>query len=392
MSRATLQTRWIFVDLLRFSAVLLMIQGHTFNAVLNTAYRDADWFPVHSFWHGFTAPMFLFASGLAFGIATFRKWHRHVAYGDAVQRRLRRYGLLLVLGYGLHLPFFSLSKILTTYETSIISITKVDALHVIGVSLLVCQGLVYVFKDRKSVATTLGLLGLGLVLTAPLVWHIPFAEYMPYVFAAYLNSQTGSLFPFIAWSAYLFGGLVTAYLLKPWEADMPKQRDLFRVGLISIGLVVAARAFSVMDGSVYPTITWNSNPAVFMMRLGTIMAFLMVLYQFEQFIRYRAQQQNRPVQGGGLQAISLMATETLSIYVVHLLILYGSILNQGFIKIIGRTLSVTQAIIVFSLLTLLMYGFARGWHYLKKQWPQPLLLGQMTAAILFILFFVNSPY
>jgi uncharacterized membrane protein len=64
--------RWLALDLFRFAAALLMVQGHVFTELLSSDYSGERWVRHHRFVHGYTAPMFLFAAGLAFGVTTFR--------------------------------------------------------------------------------------------------------------------------------------------------------------------------------------------------------------------------------------------------------------------------------------------------------------------------------
>src|SRR5262249_12613026 len=64
--------RWLALDVLRGVAVLLMIQGHTFTALLDPAHYVGNWSRWHSLLHGLTAPMFLLGGGLAYGFVTMR--------------------------------------------------------------------------------------------------------------------------------------------------------------------------------------------------------------------------------------------------------------------------------------------------------------------------------
>ena len=106
-----------------------MIQGHVFDALLSPQVKSASWYYIHDFFHGFIAPMFLFASGVAFGVATIRSWDQHIAWGERVQRRVWKFLALMAIGYALHLPYFSLRKTInaaTFVETK--AMVQVDAL------------------------------------------------------------------------------------------------------------------------------------------------------------------------------------------------------------------------------------------------------------------------
>ena len=105
--------RYLFIDLLRFGAAFFMIQGHVFDALLSTQIKSHPLFYVHDFFHGFIAPAFLFASGVAYGASTMKRWEEHVAWGKRVRGRVQRFVGLIAIGYALHLPFFSLRKTLS---------------------------------------------------------------------------------------------------------------------------------------------------------------------------------------------------------------------------------------------------------------------------------------
>jgi len=135
--------RFLFIDLLRFGAVVFMLEGHACDAFLKDAIKQTEFYCLHGFFHGFVGPAFLFASGLAFGVATFKNWEQYLSWSPQLRRRLIRFLGLILIGYALHLPFFSLRK--TLYDSSsqeISTFLQVDALQCIGVSLLTLQILV----------------------------------------------------------------------------------------------------------------------------------------------------------------------------------------------------------------------------------------------------------
>src|SRR5688572_4087415 len=121
--------RWIALDVFRASAVLLMIQGHTFTELLRPTEYEGAWSAWHTILHGLTAPMFLIGAGLAYGIVTLR------SQADAPRRPngriLRRAGLLVLLGYFLQLPRAPWAEILSRrdlYECA----TRVGPLQLVG--------------------------------------------------------------------------------------------------------------------------------------------------------------------------------------------------------------------------------------------------------------------
>ena len=67
-------------------------------------YQDGRWFDIWQFQRGLTSSLFLLLGGFAFSIATGRHWASHLRWSPALLKRVRRFGLFVVLGYALHLP------------------------------------------------------------------------------------------------------------------------------------------------------------------------------------------------------------------------------------------------------------------------------------------------
>ena len=96
--------RVIFIDLARALAIVFMIYGHTISALLAPEYRSGPWYDAWVFQRGLTSTLFLLLSGFAFSIATTRHWAMHTYLSPAVTKRIRRFGLFVLLGYALHFP------------------------------------------------------------------------------------------------------------------------------------------------------------------------------------------------------------------------------------------------------------------------------------------------
>ena len=101
------KNRLILLDILRAIGVILMIEGHTMDAVLSPVYKDGAsiMFQLWTFFRGLTAPFFFFSAGLAFVVATVRNNSGVLSISKKSKyRRVKRIVTLLLLGYGLHLP------------------------------------------------------------------------------------------------------------------------------------------------------------------------------------------------------------------------------------------------------------------------------------------------
>ena len=126
--------RVIFIDLARALAVVLMVAGHTSSALLASSYRDGNWVHAWEFQRGLTSALFLLLSGFAFSIATTRHWASHIRPSWALVKRVRRFGLFVLLGYALHFPVPRFSMLVTATDSQWRTLLAVDVLQLIGVT------------------------------------------------------------------------------------------------------------------------------------------------------------------------------------------------------------------------------------------------------------------
>src|SRR5512135_1827739 len=115
-----------------------MIEVHGFNTFMVGDLRNTDWFGALNFINGLVAPSFLYVAGFVFVFTSDRKLEEFRTYGKAFWRQLSRILLIWVVGYGLHLPFFSLYR--TMYDSTPsqwILFLQSDILHCIAIGLLI---------------------------------------------------------------------------------------------------------------------------------------------------------------------------------------------------------------------------------------------------------------
>ena len=111
-------TRFIYIDLLRGWALIVMIEVHIFNALMLPSLKDTSWFGLLTFINGLVAPSFLFVSGFAFIVSSERRIEELRKYGSYFWGKLSRIFLIFLAGYSLHLPVFSYSEIIGKASTS----------------------------------------------------------------------------------------------------------------------------------------------------------------------------------------------------------------------------------------------------------------------------------
>lgn len=395
LAPAVTAERWLGLDLFRFCAVVLMVEGHVFTTLLDQATKSQAWYPHHAFLHGYTAPMFLLGAGLAFGYTTFRKWDHHGrGTGKAVRKRYMRYFWLLVIGYGLHLPTLSIGSLLSIDDpVRLARMLQVDVLQNIGVSLAFAQLLVFLVSSLcaalvrrvprlKSVSwlqpervfvgvmAVLAALCMG---SAPWVWGLDVSA-LPIWMQGYVNASTGSYFPIVPWVGFTYGGIVIAYLVGLNRGTETVSRraawPFLALALIFMIVPIVIDRFGPFGWPDHNF--WKTNPLFSFWRLGNVLLVLALLCFAERGMRALGwlAEDGSKIARAILPWVKLAAAETLIIYVLHLLVLHGSVLGPGIKH--GDTISehahgIGVAALVSIALFVAIVIVAKGWQELRKR-------------------------
>ena len=157
--------RLYFIDAVRAFAILMMLQGHFIDTLLEVSYRDTDnaIFQIWEYFRGITAPTFFTISGLIFSYLLIRAKRN----GDIKQRMRKgfRRGLMLIgIGYLLRAPIFQ--WLIGKFNSYFL---VVDVLQCIGLSLIIIV-LIYKLTFKKTLIFSIITLALGLAIfiTEPL--------------------------------------------------------------------------------------------------------------------------------------------------------------------------------------------------------------------------------
>ena len=358
--------RWLALDLLRFVAVFLMVQGHTFTELLSTEVQHERWYRHHQFVHGYTAPMFLFASGLAFGYTTFRSWSRSTEPGDALYKRLRRYGWLLVIGYLMHVPTLAPSGLVSASDGPLHRLLQVDVLQHIGVSLCVLQLLAVLVKRQRVFIGIVVTLFLAVVLLAPIIWAWPAEQRLPLALAGFVNGGSGSYFPLVPWAGFTYAGVLVAFLARNVERPSEKLAPwLLAVTVLSLGVPVLLNRMGVAPYG--PHDFCRTDPYFFFFRLGNVTGVLTVLAYLERGAeRFGVALAGKGRLGRALRWVRVVGEESLVVYVAHLVALHGWVVGRGMTSSMGHSLSLVACSLVALTLFASMVLVARGWSDMKK--------------------------
>ena len=341
------KTRIIFLDMMRALAVLMMIQGHTIDTFLGDQFRTFD-SPIYDVWftlRGFTAPIFMFTSGVTFAYLL-RSRPESFAENPRVKKGVHRFIILVLIGYLLRFPtprMFDFSEV-THFQW--ITFFTVDALHLIGFGILFILCLAYLAEKYKLSDNLVFSFGAFIFFSIFFVAEkINWANFIPIPFAAYFYQGTGSFFPLFPWAGYVISGaMLGSFLAKNPQAASSKKLsyNLFGIGAM---LILFSASLQVFEDFLYGQKEfWCDNSALIIYRLGVVL----MLNSIMSFIAL--QLKNIP------DIVAQLGKNTLLLYAVHTIILYGSAWTPGFAMFYPKTLNIPLSIIAALLMIILMFG------------------------------------
>jgi uncharacterized membrane protein len=345
--------RWLSLDVFRGLAVISMIQGHVFTALLRPEAYDGGWVEWHTLVHGHTAPMFLMGAGIAYGFVTLREGG---ARPGEFSRRIVKRGLeLLALGYLLQIPWASWAELMARPEL-VEGTVRVGPLQLVGACLLGAELLrVALGSGRRFV---LGALGTATLIAgaAPFVWKWHASQTFSVAIGAWLDGYRTSMFPLFPWGAFFFLGLLLAVTALRWRRHWAFAPGLFASGaLLSLGCLLLYRHGIVLRALYGEHELWMANPLFVLFRVGIVCAWLGMLCGLEPLTaRLFALLPTLA------HVFTRIAKQSLVAYVVHLLMLYGSPVTVGLVRL-KQTLDVPQGIVVFSLVMIATTLIAMLW-------------------------------
>lgn len=367
---------------MRGFAVVVMVMGHSIDAVLSREMRTSQWFILYDFFRGFTAPIFLFVSGYAYIIATEKKWDGFRAFGAPAAKRLGKIALLFSIGYALHFPFFSFSKILTqATPEDFEQFFQVDVLHCVAATLLMLQVLLFVTPTPRAFALATVIVGMVIVVSSPIVWNIDFAPIVSPALSPYFNQTQLSIFPLFPFAAFMLAGVVAGHFFL--EARRAGNEEQFFRGVLVLAIVIVALGivFDLLPLHLYPAHDyWKSSPNFFLVRFGIVLFVTSCFYYVRRLPRLIAQN------------LVALGQASLLVYAVHIMIVYGSAANSGLMQRVGQTLAAHHAIGVGVAVLASMLAIVYIWNYLRQNYRLAARVVQagLTGSIL-IAFFAR-PY
>lgn len=293
-----------------------MLQGHFIDTMLAPEYRDYS-LPLYSFWsffRGMTAPIFFFSAGLVF-MYLLLKDNRPFWENVRIQKGIRRGFMLIGLGYVLRWSIWGVLALrLPPYYFT------VDVLHCIGFAILT---LIAVFalhqKLQFSLRIVLATLGILIFMIDPIIKVYDWNAILPTFVANYFTQGNGSTFVLLPWLGFaFFGGVMGVWLNRKPAYAFSKWLPWV---LLVAGFVLHKFSTHWMLALHELTDWYNfqelAKNSYLFVRLGHVLIVIAIVIWITRWWK------NMP------SLVTKIGSETLTIYAVHYIVLYGTWLGIG---------------------------------------------------------------
>jgi len=322
--------RLFFIDAMRAWAILMMLQGHFVDGLLDPVFRNPE-NPLYAIWQyfrGITAPVFFTVSGFIFTYLLLRSPEQGRT-NPRVKKGIKRGLQLLLIGYALRLNLWGLFKgeIYTGFYL-------VDVLHCIGLSILTIVGFYTLSTTRKKFVFPLVLVATTLVLFLfePVYKQWSFSL-LPVGVANYFTKVNGSVFTIIPWLGYTTLGAALSILFIRFK----NFNYLYPTAIL--GALILGAGFIYLSSPLFLALYEATNFELFygiqsnnylFIRLGDVLLVFALFMLARRF----------------LTNVTLLkiGSSTLSIYVIHFIVLYGSFTGLGLYKFLHHELTPWYAV------------------------------------------------
>lgn len=326
----------------------MMLQGHFIDTLLEVSYRDLNSMPfaIWSYFRGITAPTFFTISGLIFTYLLLR------AKEKGNEKKRMRKGIirgLFLIGVGYLLRINIGAWFTGTLNPSFLVI---DVLQIIGLSLILIISLYFLSAKKTLIFSFITLIiGTVIFLFEPLYRTLS-VESIPTFLNNYISKSNGSVFNIIPWFGYVsFGAFIATIFFKNLHKIYFKKTIIITFmisGLILIFYSSDILAFLTKITKIQ-LFKESANYNYLFTRLGNVFLYFAIFYMIEKYLKF--------------PLVLKIGQKTLSIYVIHFIIIYGSFTGLGLKNIIGKTLDPVQA--VFGAILFLALVCFISFYYVK---------------------------
>ena len=331
-----------FIDMARSIAILMMLEGHFVSFTLSDDGARPGWWPYDT-WHyirGLTAPIFFTVTGLVFSFLLCKTDpEEHFFKIKRIRRGLIRVVELMFWGYVIQLDLRRLPDYLTgDFGTWPLAF---HILQCIAAGLLLMITLYGLRRVTRFGATWIWFLTGAITVYLAGIWlasQPPDPGFPAGAPAGLRNAFKGprSVFPVAPWLAFALYGATAGALIRHYESWLRGPR--FPLIFIGVGLVMMTYAWRIdftFASAINRVLGEDSVKmlAWFHLRAGGALIFIGVLMAWENLF------------GMSESRFLVIGRNTFSIYVLHVIVLYGGLVGFRVLDGFKDTLSFGQALL-----------------------------------------------
>lgn len=334
MSTQSQSNRLPSLDFARIFAMLMMIAGHTFFSLINPDAISTHTFPWNwwEFTRGATAPIFLTVSGVAQVFANKRNEFGKIK-SETKHKRIKTALTLLGIGYLFSFPADKIYDIPFIEHQYLQGFLSVNILQLFAVVLLGVLLLFVLTKNDKQLFRSSLTIAILISILTPLTQLVNWFDILPFPIASYLDYRNGSYFGIFPFASFVFYGIAFGVMIKginPAERlNWIIKRSFYSTPVfLLIGIALYNLEFDLIQ----------QTPIPYKASLGLI------------FVRYSIVALVFAITGLITKALprfnsifTFFGQKALYVYILHIFILYGTVVSPGMMHFFGGTSSIAIA-------------------------------------------------
>ena len=316
------KTRLYFIDIARSIAILLMLEGHFVDNGLMDVYRDTnnDIYNAWSFVRGFTSPIFLTITGIVFTYLLIGNNHLEYFKNNRIKKGYKRVVELLFWGY-------------------VVQVYAFHVLQCIGIGILSILILYGIYKAVKIIPLWVYFFFAGTIIFSSYIvissW--PKEYYWPEsapIFIQNMFHGKYSIFPILPRMGYTMYGAMIGVILYTYKSKVKEWSFILSVFLIGAFLYFFLKDVLLIIDGIFAHPIYHLYKVDWLYEcLGMVLIILSILITLEKFIG-----EIKP------NLFLKIGQNTLTIYILHMVLLYGSITGFGINRVIHKNLTPWQIV------------------------------------------------
>lgn len=352
------KNRFIFIDALRGIAVFAMIETHIVNSIMLEEFRSGRIWNCINLMNGFVSVAFLFLAGSTFIISSRNKFTEFKNFNKPLLLYIRKLLFILLLAYALHLPILSIFRLDELSYNQLLFWFDCDILQNIVYSSLIALILLLISPKFEYLKYIYLLLAFIIIIISPKMLMINPYNYLPTFFASIIASTDFSKFGLFPWSGYFFAGAAFTHIFL-------NQREKIKFSKFAIIISIVTIIFCFLTKDYFTELFkienwWNSFPTHTLFRLSGIILVFSLSYIAENKVKNLKY----------IKFLILPGRESLLVYLGHLIIIYGFIVNFGFNYLFGPRLHWALALIYILCMCIFFYFVSLSWNIFKSEKPK----------------------